>query len=230
MLRNGVGKVMWVGKAAVFVVGISVILAVVFGVAATAFAANGKPFVLGRVNVASAISTLAKQGPGPALNLVVGAGQPPIKVNSQGKVANLNADLVDGKDASSFLEASGTASNSNRLDGKYADQFMPRFASRVGERSASDSSSAKTVTASCPDGQRVVDGYAAVESPEVFAQSSSSELFPVALQGTGSLGTNLWRARAAEMVPYDGDWSLRVIVQCVAAGKVATPGDDMTLE
>lgn len=227
MLKSGVGKVMWVGRATVFLVGLSVIFAVVFGLAATAFAANGKPWLLGKTNAARAVSTLVKQGPGPALSLVVNAGQPPMKVNSQGKVANLNADLIDGEDASSFLAADGTASNANRLGGLDAGQFMRRFASRVGERSASDSSSVKTVTASCPSGQRIVDGYAEVERLAVFP-ASSSEPIPVALQGVGSHGTNLWRARAAEMAPYEEDWSLQVIVQCIVADETATPDGDGT--
>ncbi|CAN5599043.1 MAG: hypothetical protein ACR2N0_14165 [Rubrobacteraceae bacterium] len=87
MLKSGARKVMWVGRATVFLVGLSVISAVVFGVTATAFAVNGKPFILGKTNAARAITTLVKQGPGPALNLAVNAEQPPMKVNSQGKVA-----------------------------------------------------------------------------------------------------------------------------------------------
>lgn len=228
MLKSGIGKVMWVGRATVFLIGLSVIFAVVFGVTATAFAANGKPFILGKTNAARAVTTLVKQGPGPALNLVVSPGQPPLKVNSQGKVANFNADLLDGNDASSFLAADGTAADANRLGGKSADEFMHRFAGRVGERSATDSTSAKMVAASCPDGQRIVDGFANIERPVVFPASSSPEPFPVALQGVGAHGTNLWRARAAEMTPYDGDWSLSVIVQCVAAEETATPDDGGT--
>ena len=40
MLRTAAAKVMWVGRATVFVVGLVVILALVMGVASTAFAAN----------------------------------------------------------------------------------------------------------------------------------------------------------------------------------------------
>lgn len=69
----------------------------------TALAANGKPFLLGRNNAASAVSTLVKQGPGPALRLLVRSGQPPMVVNSQVKVPNLNADKIDGRDSGAFL-------------------------------------------------------------------------------------------------------------------------------
>lgn len=77
MGRSAAKKVLWVGRATVFFVGLAVILALIFGVASTALGADGNPFLLGKKNVASAISTLVKQGTGPALRLQVGAGQPP---------------------------------------------------------------------------------------------------------------------------------------------------------
>ena len=51
MIRSAVvSKVMWVGRATVFLVGLAVILALVFGTATAAFAAlssRGDPFKLG---------------------------------------------------------------------------------------------------------------------------------------------------------------------------------------
>jgi hypothetical protein len=85
------------------VFGLALVLALVFGVNSMAFGANGNPFLLGKKNVASAVSKLVKQGPGPALSLVVGAGQPPLAVNSPAKVAHLNADKVDGTDSTALL-------------------------------------------------------------------------------------------------------------------------------
>ena len=109
MLRTASAKIAWVGKATVFLVGLSVILALVFGVATSALGANGKPFLLGKRNVASAISTLVKKGPGPALNLKVGAGQPPLVVNSTaGTATNLSADKLDGQDSAGFLSSERT--------------------------------------------------------------------------------------------------------------------------
>jgi hypothetical protein len=58
MIRSAVSKVMWVGRATVFLVGLAVILALVFGVAAMAFANNGDPWRLGQNNVATAITVL----------------------------------------------------------------------------------------------------------------------------------------------------------------------------
>src|SRR5215218_575573 len=98
MLKSATSKVMWVGKATVFVVGLAVILALVLGVATAAFGANGDVFKVGRSNFASAVSVLDKSGAGPALRLLVDSGAP-MAVNSSTKVASLNADKVDGKDA-----------------------------------------------------------------------------------------------------------------------------------
>ena len=102
MARSAFSKVMWVGRTTSAVVGLAIMLALVLGVATTALGANGNPFLLGKSNVATLVSTLVKRGPGPALSLKVGAGQPPLAVNSAGKVANLNSDQLDGQDSSAF--------------------------------------------------------------------------------------------------------------------------------
>jgi hypothetical protein len=99
VLRNAASKVMWVGRATVFLVGLAVILSLVVGAASAAFGANGDAFLLGRRNAESAVSTLTKGGAGPALRLQVGSGAP-LAVNSSKQVTNLNADMVDGKDVS----------------------------------------------------------------------------------------------------------------------------------
>lgn len=122
MIRSAAGKVMWVGRATVFMVGLAVILALVFGVATSALGANGKPFLLGKRNVASAISTLIKQGPGPALNLQVGAGQPPLAVNSKTRVANLNAATAGRADTAASAD---TAANADKLDGEVSGAYLP---------------------------------------------------------------------------------------------------------
>ena len=100
---------MWVGRATVFMAGLAVILALVLGVATTALGANGKPFVLGKSNVAEAVSTLVRRRPGPALRLEVGEGQPPTKVGSNARVNDLNADLVDGLSAKDLGGQQGPA-------------------------------------------------------------------------------------------------------------------------
>ena len=121
MLRSAASKVMWVGRATVFLVGLAVMVGLVFGAASVALGANGKPLLLGKKNVASAISTLVKKGTGPALKLQVGAGQPPLAVSSSTRVANLNADQLDGKDSTEYLGKSEKAADAAHADS--ADQL-----------------------------------------------------------------------------------------------------------
>jgi hypothetical protein len=108
-----------VARGTALALGVGVMLAFVMGLASVAFAANGDPWLLGRSNVATAITSLAGavgvDGPmlritnnnagtnDTALDLRVQAGEAPMKVNSDAKVANLNADKIDGKEAGEFL-------------------------------------------------------------------------------------------------------------------------------
>jgi hypothetical protein len=61
-------------------------------------------------------------GPGLAAN-VSSNSIPPLSVNSNAKVDNLNADQLDGLDSTSFLAATGTAANSSKLGGAPATAF-----------------------------------------------------------------------------------------------------------
>jgi hypothetical protein len=81
--------------------GITVMLVV--GVDYAATAATGRPLILGKINKAGAQSTLQRTKPGPALRLVTkSSANPPLATNGRGRVANLNADLVDGLDGASL--------------------------------------------------------------------------------------------------------------------------------
>ncbi len=101
--------------------GVAVMLAVILGVASTAFGANGDAWRLGRVNAATAITVLggAAGVDGPMLRLInndagtndtalelrVQSGEAPMIVNSDTKVDKLDADSVDGEDATSFTSS-----------------------------------------------------------------------------------------------------------------------------
>jgi type IV pilus assembly protein PilA len=145
-------KVLWLGRATTFCVGLSVILAVVFGVGATALAAvPGDPLRLGRINTIDRLTSLAgsvggpllkidNDGGGPALALESNAGTAPMKVNAEaGKVTNLDADELDGKDSTEFYsrgekvadslhagqaDSATNAENANTLDGKDSTYFQ----------------------------------------------------------------------------------------------------------
>ena len=99
----------------------------------------GGVFNLGQTNSVNAKSTLTGNTAGPqvslgnssidpaatALSLSVPAGRPPLKVGSSTKVANLNADKLDGLDSTSFLPKTGTAADSSKLGGKPATSYLP---------------------------------------------------------------------------------------------------------
>lgn len=145
MFRSAASKVMWVGRATVFMVGLSVILAVVFGVASMASARNGDFLKLGTArNVATLPTTLVGKivdgtkaalvvrntGGGPALELRNATGDPvsdaeraPMTVDTRGRVANLNADMLDGNSAEDFYVTGQKVLDSEQLDGKDSTQF-----------------------------------------------------------------------------------------------------------
>jgi hypothetical protein len=110
MLRIVASKIAWAGRTASMVFGLALIVTLLFGVTSMAFARDGGSFLLGARNVAQSVSTLVKQGAGPALSLQVDSGSP-LAVNSSTKVANLNADKLDGKNSSGFVRGNATTSH-----------------------------------------------------------------------------------------------------------------------
>jgi hypothetical protein len=106
-------------------VGLAVVLALLFGGATMAFAAaTGDPFRLGQVNrINDALTTLIGSNNGAmlaidndstaaaarALDLRVEENRAPMRVNSDRVVTNLNADQVDGQEASDLAEPRGYA-------------------------------------------------------------------------------------------------------------------------
>ena len=143
-MQSTLKKVIFLGRATTFMVGLAVIVALTVGVAGSAFGANGANFVLGKSNTVSAISTLVGSVAGPnllldnnstdpsatALELQVEAGKAPMKVNSDAQVANLNSDKVDGLDASQLgglrgVEQVGAAGQLNSNDFKVTFATCP---------------------------------------------------------------------------------------------------------
>ena len=49
-----------------------------------------------------------------------------MKMDSQAKVANLNADKIDGKSDTDFYAAGSKVADADILDGKYSNSFMGR--------------------------------------------------------------------------------------------------------
>lgn len=125
-------------RGTALVLGTAVALALVLGVATSALAGTGvgETFNLGKLNTVNGLSRLVgsvsspmllvdNNGAGSALDLQVGpsATAPadktvaPMKVDSQARVDNFNADELDGKDASAFMTASTYYTTSPELTG-----------------------------------------------------------------------------------------------------------------
>jgi hypothetical protein len=107
-------------RTALFV-GLALMLALVLGSATVALAAvPGDPLKLGRVNTINKLTSLVGSVDGAmlridnnssgtsatALELQVEPGKAPMKVNSQTKVTDLNADQLDGEDSAAFFRGS----------------------------------------------------------------------------------------------------------------------------
>lgn len=180
-----------VGRATVFAVGLAVVLAVMFGVATTALAAvPGDPLRLGKINVVNKITTLIKRGPGPALSLKVGSG-PPLAVNSTGKVANLNADQLDGQDSTAFVP---TATNAFVRNNIYKAESALNTGTALGDGTF-------VKAQACNSGDVLLSGGPANVSPT----SDMVESFPT--PGT----TNSWSARIQDNGAVD---NFSVVVLC----------------
>ena len=112
MLRRINSVIYAIGRATTYVLGLLVLAGLLLGPVSIGLAAVGDPLLAGRANdagakvtslvanLSGAVLRLTNQGTGPALDLRVQAGTPPLSVNSTARVAKLNADTVDGKHAS----------------------------------------------------------------------------------------------------------------------------------
>jgi hypothetical protein len=106
----------WIGSHLSFA-NVFSLLALFVALGGTTYAATGGRFILGQPNTASSKSTLSapiadkaltvtntsNRAGATALGLNVASGHPPFRVNSPAKVANLNADQLDGRHASDLV-------------------------------------------------------------------------------------------------------------------------------
>lgn len=108
--------------------------------AQAAFAGTGVGaiFNLGRTNSVNGTTTLTGTTAGSqlqvtnkststsafGLSITTSTTRPPLKVNSQKVVTNLNSNFLQGKRASDFLAATGTAANASKLGGKPASDYL----------------------------------------------------------------------------------------------------------
>jgi hypothetical protein len=80
------------------------------------FSATGDSLILGRANSADRTTTLTTKGSGPALSLQSRRAAPSLRVSSQAKVARLNADQLDGRDAAALATRAVTYRAGQRGD------------------------------------------------------------------------------------------------------------------
>jgi len=210
MTRRVASKVMWVGRATVFLVGLAVILAVLLGLASAALAGTGvgAAFNLGKTNTVNRLSQLVGSTDNPmlrvtnkssatdatALTLQVQPGHAPMRVNSSTQVAGLNADRVDGQDVA---------------------QIGVNGVQRVEAESAENSVSSKQATASCPSGKALVGtGF------DIFGGKSGTSpnqetdvMMDFVIPGSTSV-----TAAAYEDEPTSANWSVKAIAICATAG------------
>jgi len=92
----------------VAVIGAAVVL--VAGMDLATYAGTGDSLLLGKINKSGTTTTVNNLGRGPVLNLVGGKPYPPLRVNSKKKVANFNADLLDGRSIEQLQPATGRLS------------------------------------------------------------------------------------------------------------------------
>jgi len=75
----------------------------ILGIDATTYAATGDSLLLGQINQATRATVIERTQPGPVLRLTTrSSADAPFSTNATGRVARLNADRVDGKDASAL--------------------------------------------------------------------------------------------------------------------------------
>ncbi len=83
---------------------IGAVTALVLAANGVAMAATGHAFLLGKSNSANKTTSLGRTTSGTVLNLHSrSSSNAPLSVNGRGKVANLNADTVDGLDSSAMV-------------------------------------------------------------------------------------------------------------------------------
>jgi hypothetical protein len=196
MFRSAASKVMWVGRATVFLVGLAVIVALLFGVVSMAFARDGQSFILGDRNVAQSLSTLVRQGGGPALRLEVSSGAP-LEVNSSSKVAKLNADQLDGKNA--------TGIGVNGLES-------------VSDTSDHNSASPKSEAVACPAGKVVVGtGFDIIGGKSGTFPNEQTDVVIDTIRPTPSSSPTSVGVTAYEETATNADWSVEANAICATA-------------
>lgn len=224
MIKGVFGKVVGVGRATVLLVGMAVVFALVFGMASTALGANNDNFILGVLNNgATAVTKLTGNvSGGPALQvsnpntaagsrglqITVAEGKPPIQVNATaGKAANLNADKLDGQEASSFLGVSQKAADADTLDGRDSTAFLEAN-SKAADSDKLDGQDSTAFRVSCPSGTQLFVGlcFETLARPEANFENATATCAAAGRRLPTSAEANAW-ARQPGTPLQPGSWN-----------------------
>jgi hypothetical protein len=203
VLRSAASKVMWVGRATVFLVGLAVVFAVVLGLASAALAGTGvgAAFNLGKTNTVNRLSQLVGSTDNPmlrltnkstgadatALTLQVEPGHAPMRVNS--------GAAVDGQDV---------------------NQIGVNGLQRVEVESPTNSSSPKQITASCPEGKILVGtGFDVFGGKSGTSNEFTHVIMDFVIPGNASVTVAAYEDGA---LPSDATWRVKAIAICATAG------------
>lgn len=114
------------------------LLALIISLGGAGYSATGDNFILGNTNSAATQTRLVTPLAGPAfridnasaaagatgMSIVTNAARPPFAINSSVKVANLNADKLDGFDSTGFVRGGGTADGQAIAEAPGANNFL----------------------------------------------------------------------------------------------------------
>jgi hypothetical protein len=180
----------------------------------------GGVFNLGQTNTVNKTSRLTgssstamlrvdNTGAGPAARFNTSATSPPFAVASHAKVSGLNADLLDGNDASAFLTTTGTAANSAQLNGLAASAYQLHSAIHLVQGSATAVSAGGDgfAIATCGDSENAIAGGVRWNPVGVPASNLIVEMEGPSARGDGSIGG--WRvdghngtASSVDLIPW----------------------------
>jgi hypothetical protein len=188
------------------------------------------------------------QGVGPALQLITRPGRPPLSVNSKARVANLNADMVDGKHASAFMESGSSAGGS--LTGSYPNPGISAGAvganqiasGAVGTSQIADGSignakllpnavGTNNIADNAVSGSKIANGavgsseiaFGAVDSSRIANGAVGSSKIASSAVGTGQINNTQVQQRVSGICPSGS--SIRSISQ---TGTVVCESDGVT--
>jgi hypothetical protein len=223
MFRRIAARALWLTKGAALFGGAVVTLALVLGVGTMAAAAvPGDPFKLGQLNRVDRLSTLVStlagpvlrvdnDGSGTALDLRVGdpdtapakKGVAPMRVDSQGKVPNLNSDELDGKSADEI--------GVNGLTTIRADS------------GGSDPANSKYAYAQCPFENGIPLAVVGTGYRLEGAAYQNGDVVVTQLETIGPNGDPYERGvivHAVESKPVAGDWDVKAEAICARVPRV----------